>query len=250
MKSGQKEHSGMYKQSAGQWNPFAGCEHECVYCVRSFQRQLKRGWRKTWKPDGKSKGCEDCRDYKPHEHPNRFEQRFPKTKDDEFIFVVATGDICFAERPYVKKIMHRIEQYPDRNFLVQTKNPEKLFSKISSFPDNVSLDVTIETNRDEGYNKVSKAPRPSERFEAYTSFRHPHKFLTIEPVIEFDRKVFLNKIEELNPERVYIGYESQGVFRLMKVPEPKKNVTLDFIRDMDELKIPVYLKNIRKAWNE
>ena len=32
----------MYELSVKSWNPFVGCEHDCVYCRSSFQRQLKR----------------------------------------------------------------------------------------------------------------------------------------------------------------------------------------------------------------
>ncbi len=32
----------MYALSVKQWSPFVGCEHDCVYCVPSFQRNIKR----------------------------------------------------------------------------------------------------------------------------------------------------------------------------------------------------------------
>jgi len=44
------------------WNPFVGCLHGCVYCVPSFQAQVKR-WGK--------KNCSLCYDYLPHPHPER-----------------------------------------------------------------------------------------------------------------------------------------------------------------------------------
>jgi len=36
------EQKNMYQLSAKQWNPFAGCKHNCIYCGSSFQAQLKR----------------------------------------------------------------------------------------------------------------------------------------------------------------------------------------------------------------
>jgi len=91
-------------------------------------------------------------------------------------------------------ILDRIRQLPDRNFLIQTKDPGTLFNKISSFPGNVTLDITLETNRDENYRNISQAPLPSERFRAHLEFHHPKKFLTVEPIFDFDSEILLDWI--------------------------------------------------------
>ena len=47
----------MYAQ-AKTWNPFKGCEFDCIYCTPSFQRQSKR----------QKNLCGDCYAYSPHCH--------------------------------------------------------------------------------------------------------------------------------------------------------------------------------------
>ena len=54
--------SHMYPASRAQWNPFVGCLFCCLYCVLSFQLQLKR-WAKNH--------CERCYKFISHEHPDR-----------------------------------------------------------------------------------------------------------------------------------------------------------------------------------
>lgn len=248
---GQRADSGMYLQSVKQWNPFVGCENECIYCIKSFQKFYKRFWRNIYKPNGNIKCCEECRDYIPHEHPERLDQHLPQTKKDQFIFVVSSGDISFASKNYIKKILGRIRELPDRNFLIQTKDPEKLLAKIKTLPKNISLDVTLETNRDKDYRKISKkAPLPSKRFQAHLKFQHPTKFLTIEPIFDFDESIFLDWIPALNPDRVYIGYESKGVSKKYQLPEPSLAKTMNFIDQLRAANITVYTKLLRKAWWE
>ena len=45
------------------WNPFLGCLYDCVYCDSSFKKVLR------W--IGGRTGCQDCQEYRPHEHPER-----------------------------------------------------------------------------------------------------------------------------------------------------------------------------------
>jgi len=249
IKEGQRPRSGMYRQNVQNWNFVVGCDHKCIYCVESFQNQVKRVWKLTWRPDGKTRGCVQCRDYTPHDHDNRLNQSLRRTEGDTFIFVCSTGDISFGSKKIIKQALDRIRRNPDRRFLIQTKNPEKLFKKVKQFPENVYLDVTLETNRDKDYSKISEAPKPSERLKAYLKSNHPHKFLTIEPIFDFDPEVFLAWIKQLNPERVYIGYESKGVSGRLKLPEPTLAKTKDFIKKLSAF-TTVYTKLLRKAWHE
>lgn len=130
----------MYKLAIKRWNPFRGCEHECRYCVPSFQSWYRRFWRQCWKPNKEEKGCEKCRDWIPHEHPEDLTKRLPKTGFMQFIFTVASGDISSCPTEYFKRIINRIKQEPDKTFLIQSKNPET-FGRVS-FPDNVILGTT------------------------------------------------------------------------------------------------------------
>jgi uncharacterized Fe-S cluster-containing radical SAM superfamily protein len=105
----------MYNLSVEQWSPFAGCEHECVYCKSSFQRQLKR-WAK--------RNCPGCYEFAPHTHPERLDQKLPKTKHMQFIFTCSSGDIAFCSAEYLEKIIARIQSEPNKTFLIQSKGPQ------------------------------------------------------------------------------------------------------------------------------
>jgi len=192
-----------------------------------------------------------CRDFKPHAHPEELERRsFPDTPQDKFIFVVAGGDIAFAKKAYLNKVVQVMSRFPKTNFLVQTKCPRMLFSKAGSFPQNVAIDITLETNRDEGYDKISNAELPSKRFQALLDFRHPRKFVTMEPILKFDKAVIVSWMRRLKPSRIYVGYESKGSAKKFRFPEPSLNETADLMKTLRDECFTVYRKLMRKAWWE
>ena len=136
--------------------------------------------------------CEKCGNYLPHFHEERAtkeytEKHFPETSRDEFIWVGSSGDISFIEYPDMLKILNRIEEYPDRTFFFQTKNPKFFWDYI--FPFNTILGITLESNV--YYRGISNAPNPWKRVFNFASLEHPRKFVTIEPIMEFDFDQFL-----------------------------------------------------------
>lgn len=111
----------MYLASVRQVSPFVGCEHNCIYCVKSFQRVLKR--------QGKEK-CPDCYNFNPHY--SHFESRlkrfkFKSTRFGEFNFMCQMGDICFCDDEHFWQLIDFIKKNSDRIFLLQTKDPKKAF---------------------------------------------------------------------------------------------------------------------------
>ena len=216
------EESNMYKE-AFTWNVFVGCEFRCSYCPPSFQRQMKRQ-KPVIDKNGKKRGCQLCFDYIPHFHPERLNNKLHKTKGDEFIWVGSSGDISFIEYPNMLKILKKIEEYPDRTFFFQTKNPQFFHRFI--FPVNVVLGITLES--DIYYGEISKAPFPYERVHSFELLDFPRKFVTIEPILEFNFSVFLGWIQELNPERVYIGYDTKKC----GLPEPSPLKVMKLIKEL------------------
>jgi len=194
----------MYLDSKKQWNVIVGCEYQCKYCVNSFQRQMKR----------QKHNCIKCYNYEPHFHPERLKQSLPRTYGDEFIWVGSSGDISFAKREWMIKILDRTREMPNRTFFFQTKNPECFFDY--DFPDNVMLGITLESNR--YYPSISKAPEPKKRYEDFKSISNRiRKVITIEPILHFDIWILLEWIEDIKPERVYIGYDTKK----SNLPEPR-----------------------------
>lgn len=227
--------SNMYKLSVKQWNPYVGCLHSCVYCLSSFQRQLKRQGRER---------CLKCYHFAPHEHPERLNNSLPKTKFMQFIFTCANGDVSFCQTEYLKEIIHKMQKEPNKTFLIQSKNP-KTFNRIE-FPNNVILGTTIETNKDELYEGISRTPKPSCRYIDFLKVRHPVKMVTIEPVIDFDLAEMAKWIEDINPCMVWLGYDSKN----NHLPEPKLEKVKNLYWELGKKGFTVILKTIRKAWNE
>jgi len=229
------KNSNMYKLSVAQWNPFAGCEHKCIYCANSFQRQIKR-WAK--------KNCPLCYNFEPHEHDKRFKQALPNTKYMQFIFTCSSGDITSCETAYLKKIINKIKKEKTKTFLIQSKDP-CTFNKVT-FPKNVILGTTLETNRDKLYQGISEAPKPSQRYKDFLKVEHDLKMVTIEPVLDFDTDVMISWIENINPCMVWLGYDS-GTNRLQ---EPKLEKVKNLYWELGRRGFVVIMKTIRKAWNE
>lgn len=226
------------------WNPFVGCEFNCVYCQKSFQRQAKR-----WK-----KWCQLCYEYKPHFH----EERLKKVPKADTVFISAFGDISFIDLNDLYKIFDVVENvYWDRIFYLQTKNPS-FFDFVNStlgFPDNVLLGITLETDMDfystpskyTSYHQISHAPSPTERLDTIKkqSYRFCD-FITIEPILDFSSpKQFAKVIRQCRPRFVYVGYDNHGC----KLPEPPLGKTQELIEELEKF-TEVRLKTIRPAWWE
>lgn len=194
----------MYKDSVKQWNCFVGCNFNCSYCKKSFQAQMKRQ-KPVIDKNGKQRGCQKCYDYEPHFHEDRLNDSLPKTEGDEFIWCCSSSDISFAEQEWIWEIIDRIKEMPSKTFFFQTKNPEIYYEY--NFPKNVLLGITLESNRH--YPRISKAPTPYIRCSEFSKLNFPRKIITIEPILDFDFGVFLGWIKEINPERIYVGYDTK-----------------------------------------
>jgi uncharacterized Fe-S cluster-containing radical SAM superfamily protein len=215
------------------WNPFKGCQFDCTYCKPSFQLQAKR----------QKKNCMDCYEYVPHEHPERL-NHIPSAKT---VFVCGNSDICFATTDYTLKIISAIHEHnhrcPNKEYYFQSKRPVYFKPFLRDFPDNVILLTTLETNRDDGYRKISKAPRPSKRYQQFKKLSYPRKVVTIEPVMNFDVDVFLDWVVELDPEYVWLGYNSRP--NQVFLPEPSIKKMRKFIDGLRENNIRIKSKDLR-----
>jgi len=230
----------MYTDSIYQWNVIVGCHFQCSYCEASFQRQMKRQ-----KPgidkNGKKRGCQKCYDYEPHFHSKRLEQRLPLTHGDEFIWACSSSDIYFAEREWVEQVLDKIRELSNRTFFMQSKNP--ICFNLYDLPENLIIGTTIETNLNTLYEGISKAPLPSWRYKDFLEVEHPRKSITIEPIMYFNWDLY-HWIKKINPERVYIGYDTKNT----GLPEPRVYQVKMFIQDLEKFapEIKVKLKYMKE----
>jgi hypothetical protein len=219
-----------YYRNTVSWSPFQGCNFECKYCEQSFQRQAKR----------KLHDCLECYCYEPHYHP----ERLKKVPNAGVVAVCGNSDVAFCNPDFMHKIVDVMQQdeKKGRIWFVQSKKPSCLEPYLNDFPRNTVLLTTLETNRDEGYAKVSKAPPPSVRYEMFSNLRYPRKVVTIEPIMEFDFEIFLNWIVNIQPEAVYIGFESSRYE--MPFTEPHMEKVLNFIAALRTRRIRVLTKHL------
>lgn len=187
------------------WNPFTGCNFNCSYC---WARKLAETKLKASYPNG----------FLPMFHPERLKVKF---QPDDFVFVCSMGDISFASLEVMNRVTATIKNYPATSFLFCSKAPS--FLRAGRFLEpNIYLGTTIETNR---YYRVSNAPTPEERYSAVREIVNPHKFLSIEPVMDFDFIEFSNWIYDINPEIVEIGADNYK----NNLPEPSGDKVLKLI---------------------
>lgn len=222
------------------WNPFLGCRFDCVYCDSSFKKVLR------W--IGGRSGCQDCFDYRPHEHPERLKtSSIPSAK---VVFVFGQGDISFCRPKYVRRTFDVIRRHKPRvwkDYYFQSKNPACLEQYIGEYPRNSILVTTLETNRDEGYELISRAPVPSVRFRDFLGLDYPSKVVTIEPVMDFDLDEFLEWILKLKDqgslEYVWFGYNSNP--DKVQLPEPSEEKSQEFVDLLKAAGVEVRGKSLR-----
>lgn len=226
------EIANMYAQ-AKTWNPFKGCDFDCVYCTPSFQRQSKR----------QKRLCQNCYTYTPHCH----EDRLDKIPSARIVFVCGNADLSFCPPEFTRRIIERIVEHntrsPDKTFYLQSKQPAYFESFLTVLPTNVILLTTLETNRDAGYEVVSKAPKPSVRYQQFKSLDYPRKVVTIEPILDFDLATFAVWIRSIRPEYVWIGFNSKP--ESVQLPEPSEDKVQKLIQRLLDSGIEVRGKTLR-----
>jgi len=243
------------------WNPFKGCKFDCIYCKPSFQRQAKR----------QKHNCPYCYEYVPHYHflepqringkkdcwvPRKSTQasialesncKLPNIPISEIVFVCGLGDISFCNHEFTLKIIETIKEHnrkcPYKTYYFQSKRPEYFKEFLYIFPDNVFILTTLETNRDSGYEKYSKATLPTKRYNQFLSLDYPRKVVTIEPLMDFDLDIFPNWIVNIAPEYVWLGFNSK--LKQVRLPEPSVKKILEFVRILSIAGVKIRQKDLR-----
>jgi DNA repair photolyase len=245
--------SGMYKETetwciSGHW----GCPHDCIYCwARGFGYRSRPTNEDGVPYEDNNLACWDCYLRRTHIHMKVLnEESIP---DDDIVFVDGDSDIAFLPDDVINHIIYLIKERNQKNnskqiFLFQSKNPRTFKRFVKLLPENCYLDITLETNRDAGYENISKAPKPSERFKVYKEIDYDKKLLTIEPVLDFDIDEFLEMIKEINPLWIWVGYANQKTSREIMniIKEPSEEKLKLFLDKLEELGIEIKRKDLRE----
>ena len=204
----------MYPFVTHTWNPISGkCLHDCLYCYMKAwpQKELHLNEKGLLK-DNHGKG--------------------------NFIFVGSSTDM-FAEnvtQEWINLVLQKCRTYEHNHYLFQTKNPVRLEQKFSN---KSMLAVTIETNRDYGF-EISHAPIISERFYhlIHRSYDYP-VMVSIEPIMDFDTQYFVEGLKDIRPVKISIGADSQG----HNLPEPEPEKLKELISACKEITEDIVLKD-------
>ena len=196
------------------WNVCVGCDFNCTFCNarKAALNRLKHAQR-----------------YQDGFHPKIVPEEMTKTfKPDDFVFVGYMGDISFAPRPWVALILSKVRQYPQTWFLFCSRNPACFSRWNFDYPDNLHLGTTIETDIDYG---LSKAPTPERRFIAMATLSHPRKFISIEPIMDFNLAHLIAWLKLIKPEIIEVGADNYHN-HLPEPPEWKIRCLLECLKEI------------------
>lgn len=208
--------SRMFKTITKTWNVFTGCSFECSYC---WSRQLVKT---RLAHTDKYKKCS----FEPTFHPGELYRAF---KPGKFVFVASMGDIAFASTDQRHAILERAKELQETRFLFQSKNPSIFTDGIfSNLPDNIYLGTTLETNL---YREdISKAPSPAVRYIGLQRVSCTRRFISIEPVMDFDPEALVMWLKNLKPEIVEVGADNYK----NNLPEPSWDKVDELLRALRE----------------
>jgi len=215
------------------------CPHRCCYCF------VNTGFMNTPRP---KRYCGPLRliqeefkvDY------DAVTETFP-TGRFKTVFVEHKNDLFCAEVPqdFINKIIMHCLKYPRNTYVFQTKNPERYLSMDALFPEGSILGTTIETNR--STTTICRAPHPFFRMAAMTKLEKTiRKFVTIEPILDFDVDILASWVDRIRPEFLNLGADSKG-HGLPEPPIEKINALVEKLREYGiELREKHNLKRLMK----
>lgn len=211
----------MYPWVTHTWNAVKGkCPHNCIYC---YMKQYPQN---------------DVRLDK-----EEFKTVFTS---GNIIFVGSSCDMFAGDIPYswITKVLEHCSFYNESIYYFQTKSPAS-FSTCQDdflFSSNTNLGVTIESNII--YKGISLAPDPIARYITMAKLK-AKKFVSIEPIMDFNLDVMLRWIDDINPEFVSIGADSKG----HNLPEPSPEKIKDLIIGLKEITEVKLKSNLKRLYN-
>ena len=183
--------SRMFKTVTRTWPIFSGCRFGCTYC---WARPLIEG-RLAHLPKYKN-------GFEPTFHAEELRCTF---KPGDFVGVALMGDISFATAWELDAIVEVIRRFPQTSFLLQTKDPASFWRLESLHLNTIYYGTTIESNL---CNVANLAPAPVLRCQAMRSLKVPHKFLSIEPILDFELPGLVEWVQAIGPEIVEVGADN------------------------------------------
>ena len=180
-------------------------------------------------------------------------------KSGKFVFFCDCIDYLHKDVPewMILKIFNWIKEHSFRNikFLSLTKNPIRYLEFKKVLPPNMILGCTIESDID--YPVYSNAPLQSERIKVMLeiandiNLSHYKRFISVEPILNFNMDSFFYSLQFIMPYMVAIGYDNHR----HHLNEPLLYRTLELIKRLEKVyyhvkreNLIVVRKTIRQSW--
>lgn len=188
------------------------CKHKCLYCSTKLFCHTYHASKVKYSGDYRI-----------------FEKELKKNlKGNQIIFECGQNDLFEESVPtkIIEKILKRSRERDQSNlYMFQTKNPKRFKDFIDQLPTNYMLGTTIETNRESTISELSDAPSIESRVDAMVFLSDHPRYVTIEPIFDFDLDEFIEIIKRINPDKVFIGADSKvhkypKIYNNLKLPEP------------------------------
>lgn len=185
------------------------CPHGCSYCYVKIMAQRWAAVHKHHSGDLRLAEEELQVSYKPGRGRTRT------------IFIEHLNDLWAEAVPdeWIFRVLDNCRRYPENAYIFQTKNPARYLSFLDAFPPAPILGTTIESNRTFP-NIMRDAPSIPVRYKAMQQLRKMRPmvctFVTVEPILKFDRDELANILIDIAPCSINIGADSKA----QKLPEP------------------------------
>jgi hypothetical protein len=210
----------MYNFVTHTWNTIKGaCPHGCAYCyMRRFGEQK----------------------------PMRFDSKELKTDlgEGNFIFVGSSCDLFAIDIPadWILETLRKCYDASNNKYLFQSKNPGGFLAiNRVGYGFRPTLCTTIETNR--LYPEIIGAtPSPRDRADAMNNFDCYRRFVTIEPIMDFDLSPLVELVKRCEPEQVNIGADSGN----NHLPEPSAEKVLALIEELGKFTVLARKTNLSR----
>lgn len=233
-----KAKGNMYEWVTHHWNPIkGGCQFGCPYC------------------------------YVPHTKGAQFYEGPPRLDPGELRTHLGRGKIIFVgsmvdmwgnwiETGEIAQVLNRCYSFPENEYVFQSKNPKRFLEFGWRTIKRFNLGTTIETDE---YPKGFKSEAPlvweragiMERLDDWFS-RHLDglkgrftKFVTIEPIMDFNLDALSLMIHKIRPGFVTIGADSKG-HGLIEPPWEKVEKLIHRLSQFTEIRQKSNLERLKK----
>lgn len=208
----------MYEWVTHTWNTIKGkCYHDCSYC-----------YMKRWG------GL----------NPVRFDEKELRADlgSNNIIFVGSSCDMFAKDIPqnWIIQTLKHCRKFETNSYLFQTKDPRRMFVFNELLSDFDRVCTTIETNR--RYPDImNNCPSPYNRAYGLSLFEF-NRYITIEPIMDFDLPKMVDLMKFANPVQVNIGADSGN----NNLPEPSKEKILQLINKLEKFTVIKQKKNLKR----